>query len=344
MLKYAHVSRRLWGDAKFRKLTTAPPNGRDLWLYLLTSPHSTNIPGILVARRETVAADLGWSPEALDAVWGELSGADPMAVADWSSGLVWLPRAVRHDPPSSPNHVRSWVRIWSELPESALLRRAAKTIGSELERVNPAFAAVFLEGLPKGYPKPSGRPTPSPPRSRPLPLPLPLPLEESPNPLRLARTDDAPSAARDPVREIFDHWREVRNHPGAKLDAKRKAKIRSRLAEKFAPADLCRAVDNIALSRWHCGENPDGKVYDGIEVVFRDAAQVEKFLDMAVPQSKPSTATSLDPAEATRRAEARDVAAREAARRTLAAARVKLGLPEEPEAPAGPPNLAGVFS
>lgn len=153
--RYAVVSRRTWGDRRFRALS-APrePNARDLWLYLLTCPSAALIPGIFVLRAETIAADLGWPLRGMLAVWAELEHVDEhdpeeLAVADWATPLVWLPKAIRHDPPNAENHVKGWARRWVDLPESPLLARIWEGVCSELKRINPAFLPVFTDAIPK---------------------------------------------------------------------------------------------------------------------------------------------------------------------------------------------------
>lgn len=79
------------------------------------------------------------------------------------------------------------------------------------------------------------------------------------------------------VRTVFDFWQTTMNHPGAKLDAKRRGKIQARLKDGFSAEDLCKAIEGAKSDSWLMGSNPSKKVYDGIETVLRDAAQVEKL-------------------------------------------------------------------
>ncbi|UAN58992.1 replication protein [Serratia sp. JSRIV004] len=83
------------------------------------------------------------------------------------------------------------------------------------------------------------------------------------------------------VRTVFDFWREAMNHPGAKLDAKRRGRIQARLKDGFSTDDLCKAIEGAKCDSWLMGGNPSKKVYDGIETVLRDAAQVERLKALA---------------------------------------------------------------
>jgi hypothetical protein len=98
------------------------------------------------------------------------------------------------------------------------------------------------------------------------------------------------------VYEVFGHWQKVWNHPKAVLDPKRRARIRSRLKE-FTVAQLCNAISGFRNSAWHTGEDPkgDGTVYDGIETLLRDAAQVEKGIGLLErPPIAPAELSPID--------------------------------------------------
>ncbi|WP_336707629.1 MULTISPECIES: replication protein [unclassified Cedecea] len=85
----------------------------------------------------------------------------------------------------------------------------------------------------------------------------------------------------DPVRAVFSHWQSEHNHPTAKLDDKRRKRIKSRLEQGFTVEELCKAITGAKCDTWLMGKNPSNKVYDGIDTLLRDAAQVEKLRDLA---------------------------------------------------------------
>jgi hypothetical protein len=93
----------------------------------------------------------------------------------------------------------------------------------------------------------------------------------------------------DPVQVVFQAWLEELvdrpQWPKCKLNAKRKALIRSRLRE-YPPERLVAAIRGVKLSRWHMGENPDGKRYTGLQTILRDGEQVEKFEAMLTSPPK----------------------------------------------------------
>lgn len=90
-----------------------------------------------------------------------------------------------------------------------------------------------------------------------------------------------PEPKSDPVRLVFSHWQAEHHHPNSKLDDKRRKRIKARLAEGFTADDLCRAISGAKGDSWLMGKNPSKKLYDGIDTLLRDAAQVERLRDLA---------------------------------------------------------------
>lgn len=76
---------------------------------------------------------------------------------------------------------------------------------------------------------------------------------------------------------VFRYWQAKLGHTKAMYSRDREAKIAARLREGATTDELCYAVDGIAKSQWHMGQNDNGVRYDGIEFLFRNRANVEKF-------------------------------------------------------------------
>jgi hypothetical protein len=80
---------------------------------------------------------------------------------------------------------------------------------------------------------------------------------------------------------VFDHWRTLLNHPTAKLDDKRRRTIRAALKAGYGVDQLLTAIDGCANSPWHMGKNDRQTVFDGLELILRDAAHIDKFIRLA---------------------------------------------------------------
>src|SRR5579859_4660658 len=119
MARYRKIDVRMRSDEKFRALSAPPPNGQDCWIYLLTNRYTTSIPGVYAAFEETMARDLGWPLEGFRDAFRE-AFSKGMVKADWRAGLVFVPNAIKYDPPQSINVVKSWKDVWNELPECHL--------------------------------------------------------------------------------------------------------------------------------------------------------------------------------------------------------------------------------
>lgn len=101
---------------------------------------------------------------------------------------------------------------------------------------------------------------------------------------RLQTKEQAAKARRVPdtkIEEVFVYWRD-RINPSSRavLDAQRRQRIG--WAVHDYGVDGCRkAIDGIQKSPWHMGDNPQGKRYVDVELIFRNAANVEKFIALA---------------------------------------------------------------
>jgi len=151
-LRYSCVTRRMWNDDKFRKLSAPPPNGQTLWLRLLTGPELGVIPGLFAAREGGLADALGWPLEGFREAMAEVMGhgiGEAMAKADWEAGLVWVPNAVKHNPPASLNVVRGWGAAFQELPDSPLKAEAYEALMAYLMARGEAWAKAWAMACPK---------------------------------------------------------------------------------------------------------------------------------------------------------------------------------------------------
>jgi hypothetical protein len=99
---------------------------------------------------------------------------------------------------------------------------------------------------------------------------------------RTQETTIAKQTTNEAAQMVLDAWVVAtgRDAGRVKLNAKRTAAVAARMREGYSADDLVAAVRGIALSRWHMGENPDGKKYDDFLVAVRDGERVEKFRDL----------------------------------------------------------------
>jgi len=132
------------------------PSGQSLWFFLLTGPFTGPIPGMFRAGKAAMAEELGWSIEAFDKAFQEVL-TQGMARADFNAKFVWLPNAIKHNKPESPNVVRSWGKEFDLLPECDLKIAALIELKAFVDGLSAAykkaFEEAFLEALKKPLPK-----------------------------------------------------------------------------------------------------------------------------------------------------------------------------------------------
>ena len=88
--------------------------------------------------------------------------------------------------------------------------------------------------------------------------------------------------------EVFDFWKNTFNHSRSIFDSKRKALIKSAIKLGFSKESCFAAITGCSKTPHNIGENDTGTKYDGIHIIFKDAAQIERFINNSTnpPQSK----------------------------------------------------------
>lgn len=137
----------MWGDDRFSRLSRPNPNAQTLWIYLLTGPHTTALPGAFVAGEASLAESLGWPTVSFRKAFKEVL-AEGLIETDMRTRLVFIPKALRHNPPQSLNVVIAWRKAFDELPDCALKQRIFECVASELKPLGKAeaFAEAFVKG------------------------------------------------------------------------------------------------------------------------------------------------------------------------------------------------------
>lgn len=142
-MAYSKVERRTWNDERFRRW---PKDRRDVWLYLLTTPHLDQPGGRfgccvldpMYAAADLSAPDDRWTPERVERQLAELE-QEGRIVWDPDARLVLLVRFFDHNRPENPNVVKGMVRDIEAAPYS--------------ERVMINLFATVRERLPERFEK-----------------------------------------------------------------------------------------------------------------------------------------------------------------------------------------------
>jgi len=137
---------RIWCDQKFRALNPLHPSGQALFLYLLTNPNTTSIPGLYRAGAAAMAEELEWP---LDTFHQALANIlqQGLVKTDLKARVIFIPNAIKYNKPQSPNVVKSWALHWDEIPECSLKTEAYRVFKAYLENIGEAFVKAFEETL-----------------------------------------------------------------------------------------------------------------------------------------------------------------------------------------------------
>lgn len=281
-MRYRTLDVRLWGDEKFRALSPLQPSGQALFLYLLTNPNTTTIPGLYRAGAAAIAEELGWVMENFQKACAEIL-MQGLAKADFKTRLIFIPNAIKYNKPQSPNVVKSWASHWDELPECELKNIAYHTIKSFLESMGKAFVEAFQYATEK----PCMKAMPNQEQDQ--------EQEQTENIGEVKTSPDVVSESVSPnsTQEIFKYWQTVMNHPKAKLDKKRRSRLEAAFKMGYSAEELKQAIDGCFKTPFNQGQNDRGQRYDDIELIFRDASHIDRFIENASNPPLVSTKENL---------------------------------------------------
>lgn len=88
---------------------------------------------------------------------------------------------------------------------------------------------------------------------------------------------DLEAALTDDEFDVFEHWRQTLGHPQAKPTSERKRLI-AKWLKVYSREDLRAAIEGCAASPFHMGENDRNTRYDGLNVILKNAENIEKFM------------------------------------------------------------------
>jgi hypothetical protein len=147
-MRYRTLDVRLWGDERFRALSPLKPSGQALFLYLLTNPNTTSIPGLYRAGAAGMAEELGWTTEGFHEAFREVIQQE-LVEADFESRVIFISNAIKYNKPQSPNVIKSWATHWDEIPECDLKNIAYQKFKDFIDGMDKAFVDAFVKAIRK---------------------------------------------------------------------------------------------------------------------------------------------------------------------------------------------------
>lgn len=305
MREYGKVYTAFWSNEDIRAMSE---DARMLALYLMTCPHG-NMLGCFRLPDAYAADDLKWSSERVSKGFGELF-SNRFSYRCERSSWVFIRKYLEWNQFDNPNVGKAAGKLFGTLPAphqlKGLIINALKEFAPtfpqniivEFETLSIPFAnpfelssktvvvAVAVEGTVAEQeltPLPDAG-APSVAIERRSEIVEVIEHADQPPAALAQRVSQPRGDAGTEVREVFVYWQQARNHPQAKLDAKREKAIKARLKDGYTVGDLCRAVDGCSASAYHMGQNQNRAVYDDIELICRDASKVDGFIKQAQAQ------------------------------------------------------------
>jgi len=114
----------------------------------------------------------------------------------------------------------------------------------------------------------------------------------------ISTTNVVDKSVRSEVAQVFEHWKSVMDSPKSNLDKKRKTAIEARLKDGFSVEDLKAAINGCRKTPHNMGDNDRGQKFNDIELICRNAPNVERFMNATgASPPKPKAERPLTAAE-----------------------------------------------
>jgi hypothetical protein len=141
-MRYQKLHSQIWHDEKFPLLSD---QGKLLFIYLLSSPHSNSI-GLYVIPKPYIVADLNWTTQQLNKPFLELLDKE-LIKYDETVKLLIIPNHLKHNPLENQNQTKAAIKIVQTLPKTSI-------ISDLFELLNKPFHKPLLEVLTEQYSEP----------------------------------------------------------------------------------------------------------------------------------------------------------------------------------------------
>ncbi len=131
-IQYKRVAAGFYTDAKITQFGIQEPHPTTFLLWLISGPVFGVLPSCASIGRYGISEQSGWEPEEVDWMMEELVSAG-IAQFDPAAPFLYLPQAIKYNPPRSPLNVTSWQSDWRKLPNCFLKGRAYSALKGHCE-------------------------------------------------------------------------------------------------------------------------------------------------------------------------------------------------------------------
>jgi len=190
-----------------------------------------------------------------------------MARHDADAAFLAFPKFLKHNPPQSPNVVKSWARADDFIPECPLKVKLYQHVKAFAE----GLGATFEDALPEVFRKPFGNRKQE--------------QEQEQEQKQEVKTLSRSSTTTGDVAAVIAHYQT--HHERAKPGAKEHRLITDRLKDGYSVSDLCAAIDGNHRDPHCCGQNVQGKTYHRLELIMRDSDHINEYMTAPVGGNGP---------------------------------------------------------
>lgn len=140
-MSYRKVEPRMWDDERFATLTK---DGKLTWLCVLTGPHTTSLPGLLVCGLATLSESMRDDIDTVSKAVRELSAAG-MLRFNATVRVVQVPNAPKYNPCPNPKVLKGWLSVWKSVPDCAEKFNHVDRLRDALDAAQPWVAGAWAE-------------------------------------------------------------------------------------------------------------------------------------------------------------------------------------------------------
>jgi len=280
MSRYICLHRTIWNDDKFPFLNT---DTQIVVLHLFTTYYGNPL-GLFKASMGALSDEIRWKRKRYeDAIRDAISYG--ILDACEKHQMVYIKNFLKYNPPTSPKSYKKWNAMLKSLPECKLKTQWYQDFKANKYGISDGIWYAIKDAI--SIPSGMGPPIQEQEQEQ---------YQEKEKEIVKRKIHAIPDAKKSSIiveqtscstttkeiKIIFEYWQEVLHHPRAKLDNKRKRLIERALKLHSGNSEpLKHAILGCSRSKWHMGDNPDGKKYDDIELILRDASHIEKFMHIA---------------------------------------------------------------
>ena len=139
-MRYHEISVRTWVSSDFRSLSQ---DGQMLWLFFLSGPVRTPLPGLYNVGTGACLDHFKWDPDKFQGAFGELADNN-MLNFDAENNIVHLPNWMKYNrPPSNPNVMKSWLSILENYADCALKDQYIEELSALVALLDKKIQAPF---------------------------------------------------------------------------------------------------------------------------------------------------------------------------------------------------------